>query len=585
VCSDVHVPVPTSITTADHHDLDLRVVSGAWPEGISGEVVISAPQVAADLPYALFGFGRLCRLSLRPGTHGAPADRFAWRSRLIDSPSRRLFERLPERFVAGPTGYSSPLGFPNAANTAPLPWGDRLFATWDVGRPVEVDPDTLGFLGEVGHHASWGEPTLRNGGVLPFLFSSAHPVVDPERGCLWTVKLTFDASDRHPAGAMQLHVVRWSGDSTTVDVWPVEGGIVVGSAHTLSQSRSTLVLADSGNFRSDPGEMAGGPRTVTVDDDAAVYLLDKDRIEATPPGTPVVPVTTRVAPTTGHFFARWDDTDGVEVLFEHMDRMDLGFRLEAGDLDATGRPVDPALVGFYNMGMSPSSISEVVYDRRHGTGEVVAVHRDERSWNLELSAMDWSLEGTTEPTLHHVAYQGCRPGGVSRRAVEAYGDRLSHPPTEDTPGELVSFRRGGLGVAARWEYPDTGDHITSPTFVPRSPGTTPDRSRQAGVDPGGHDGWVVLPVLSDDGFRVDVFDAADVGAGPVATLAAPGGACVPVLLHAAWRPVTTDHGLPEVERLRFADDVADRLGSGRLDDELVSAVRAVAAELDDGARS
>ena len=569
------MPVPSTITSAEHQDFDMRLVSGAWPDDIQGEMVISSPQVASDLPYALFGFGVMCRLSLRPGTHGAAPDRFAWRTRVLDTPSRRLHQRAPEQFRPGPTGYTSPLGFPNSANTAPLPWGDRLFATWDVGRPVEVDPVGLGFLGDVGHRDSWGEPTLDLGGVLPFLFSSAHPVVDPERNCLWTVKLSFD-----PSGGMQLHVVRWSGEGTEVSVWPVQDGLVFGSSHTLTQTQDHLVLVDSGNFKSDPGEMAGGPRTVTIDTDAAVYLIRKDVLESTPPGTEVVPQPFRVAPTTGHFYARWDDSDGVRVVFEHMDLMDLGYRIQADDTDANGRPVDPALVGFYNTAMAPCSCSEVLFDPVSGTSKQEALFREDWTYNLELSAMDWSLQALKEPTLHHIAYQGFRPGAVTGRALANYGDRVPALPGEDTPGVLATLRRGSLEEHARWEYTDTSDHITSPTFAPRQAAPTPpgERAQYGGEHPGGHEGYVVLPVLSDGGFRVELFDAADVGRGPVATLASPNRECVPVVLHSAWMPRAVDPAAHD--RLRFADELdGDRLGA--LDPALADIVRSVAADLDD----
>ncbi|MFV0318618.1 MAG: carotenoid oxygenase family protein [Microthrixaceae bacterium] len=574
------MPVPSSITTAPHQDLDLTLVSGEWPHDISGEFVVSAPQIQPGLPYALFGPGRLCRLSLRPGTHGAAADRFAWRTRVVDSPSARIFEGAPEHFTAGPTGYTSVLGVPNQANTAPLPWGDRLFATWDVGRPVEVDPDSLCFLGEVGHRDTWGAQTLDMGGVLPFFLSSAHPVVDPDRGCMWTVKLGIDLA----SGAQTMHVVHWPGDGTEVKVWPVEGALVYGGSHSLTQSAEFLLLADSGNFRTDMNEMAGGARTVTIDDDAAGYILRKEEILATPVGEPVTPTVTRIAPTAGHFYARWDDADGLSVIFEHMDRMDLGFRMEADDLDANGDPVDPGLIGFYNTAMAPTTCSEVVFDPVSGSCRTEAVLRDDWTWNLELSAMDWSHEALADPTLHHIAYQGFRPGAVSRRAVELYGDRLDPLPSGDTPGMLVSLDRGSLDVAARYEYPDTSDHITSPAFVPRDPGVGAryrSRSRYAGTDPGGHDGYVVMPVLSDAGMRVEVFDAARVGDGPVATLATPGAQCVPLLLHSAWMP-TPDGAVHDHERVCFADELAGRVES--LPAELASLVNQVAGELQDSPR-
>ena len=130
------MPVPRSITSAKHQDIDLQLVAGEWPDDLTGEFVVSSPRVEAGLPYALFGFGTICRLSLRPGTRGAAADRWAWRTNVIDSPSERLHRKAPELFHAGPTGYNSPFGFPNQSNTAPLPWGDRLLTTWDVGRPM-----------------------------------------------------------------------------------------------------------------------------------------------------------------------------------------------------------------------------------------------------------------------------------------------------------------------------------------------------------------------------------------------------------------------------------------------------------------
>ena len=555
------MPVPTSAVSAEHRDLDLRLVSGEWPADIRGDAVFSAPQVARDLPFALFGFGVVCRLSLQPGRHGSAEDRFAWRHNVLDTPSQRLHAAAPETFTAGPTGYLSPFGFPNCANTAPLPWDGRLFATWDVGRPVEIDPVDLTFRGDVGSQASWGTPTLPGASVLPFFFSTAHPVVDPERQCLWTVKQSFTMD-----GGTQLHVVYWDGLGTEVLVWPITNGVVYGSAHSVSQTRDFLVLADSGNFKADPGEMAGGPRTATIDDDAAVYLVRKDQLLGSPSGTPHEGQPFRVAPTTGHFYARWDDADGVRVLFEHMDRMDLGQRLRADDLDALGRPIDPGLVGFYNTAMAPSTISEVLFDPATGVSKQEAAFRDDWTWNLELSAMDWSVEALTNPVLHHVAYQGYRPGAVSRRAVELYGDRLGPLPGDDTPGALVSYQRGSLDVHARWEFGNLGDHITSPAFAPRL-----DDPR------GGHHGWVVLPVLSDDGFRVELFDAADVGRGPVAVLASPNRECVPVLLHSAW--MRDDDTPVDAERLRFRDDVPEA-ALDALGPELAAVVHRVADDLD-----
>jgi hypothetical protein len=128
---------------------------------------------------------------------------------------------------------------------------------------------------------------------------------------------------------------------------------------------------------------------------------------------------------------------------------------------------------------------------------------------------------------------------------------------------------------------DLDDYPTSPSFVPRGPASSEvaRTSRYAGAEPGGHDGYVVLPVQNDDGFRVEVYDAGAVGDGPIATLATSAGETLPFLIHSAWMPEAKPADR-SIERLRFGDELDDaRLAA--LPDELAHAARAVAAELDD----
>ncbi|MEO7429878.1 MAG: carotenoid oxygenase, partial [Acidimicrobiales bacterium] len=135
-----------------------------------------------------------------------------------------------------------------------------------------------------------------------------------------------------------------------------------------------------------------------------------------------------------------------------------------------------------------------------------------------------------------------------------------------------TFERGSLEEKARWDYADTSDLLTSPTFAPRlAPG-----GRYTGPNPGGHDGYVIQPVQNDRGFRVEVFDAARVSDGPVCVASAPGGRTVPALLHAAWMPKVVD--AVDAERMSFASELReDVLGS--LEPEVASLTRRIAAEL------
>ena len=70
------MPLPRTLFSRDApQDHDLAVTSGRWPAGLSGELVLSAPHPDSfGGPHPFFGEGMAYRLSLRPGTHGAPAD-------------------------------------------------------------------------------------------------------------------------------------------------------------------------------------------------------------------------------------------------------------------------------------------------------------------------------------------------------------------------------------------------------------------------------------------------------------------------------------------------------------------------------
>ena len=131
---------------------------------------------------------------------------------------------------------------------------------------------------------------------------------------------------------------------------------------------------------------------------------------------------------------------------------------------------------------------------------------------------------------------------------------------------LATFRRGDLEVTSRHEFASEGDFPSSPIFVPRPGGV-----------PGGGDGWIVVPVLNDDGARIECFDAADVGRGPVAVLAGPSRERLPFMLHSVWMADVAT--APEVERLRVRDDI-DPERVAALPDGAREAVDAVLASFD-----
>ena len=561
------MPIPRSLFCADDPvDHELSVVSGEWPPELSGELVLSAPHPDTfGGPHPFFGDGMVYRLSLSAGTHGAPTGGFAWRQRRIESPSARLRALRPDVFTSTMVGIQSPFGHSNAANTAPLPWGDRLFMTWDAGRPVEIDPVSFDYLGEVGHRSEWKDFEVAPQPLLPMVLSSAHPVIDPDRNAMWTVNTHWG----------QLHVVRWDGDGA-LRSWPVAGATIPQSVHTITQTRDWLVIADCA-YKVEPQVLTGGERTEPANADAPVYLVRKDALDATPVGQEVACSVFRIAPEVNHYYADYDDSDGIRILFEHTESAELAMTQRSDDLDAFGRPCDPALAGLYGFPMAPDRLTTVVFDPATAT----VLHRDELRdpellWTRQLNAMDWSTEGRSAPTLHHTVHQGFRPEAITQRMLALYGDRVDRSlfPAEETPPLLASMNTDDMCLTGHHEFA-MDDFPTSPIFVPRDAGSDPTRSSYAGSDPGGHDGFVVVPVVNDDGFRVEVFDAHDVGRGSRCTIAER-GMTLPFVLHSAWMPRAVSSS--EGTGVRFSDEL-DRIDE--LPDDLAQVARQVAADLDD----
>jgi carotenoid cleavage dioxygenase-like enzyme len=557
------MPVPRSILDrSPAAALDLEVV-GAWPTDIEGEILIAtADQASAVGGHAFYGDGVLIRLGLRPGTMGASPGRHAWRPRRIDAPSARLRDLRPDLFTPTPIGTSSPFGISNSSNTQALPWDGRLFMTWDAGRPIEVDPASGEWLGDLGHRDGWG-PAMDHP-VLPLVVSSAHPVIDPERDCMWTVS--------HDPVNATLHVVRvdLTDDGPRVNRWPVAGGHVPQSMHTVAQTEHWLLMIDCA-FKVDPNELFGvGPRGITTNTTAPAFLVRKDRLDGLAPGNPVEAVSLTLTPETMHYWTAWDDRDGVRITYERTNETDLAFWLQPDDLDAGGQRVDPRFAGMYCHPMSPGGVSIIEIDPdAHSVRERADVADRDRYWATQLSTTDLSPAGLRASTRHHQVFSGYKPELTCERAIELYEregriDR-SHLPAAESAGMLVSIDRTSGAVVGEWAFA-LDEYPCSPAFVPRP-----------GGEAGGHDGWVVVPVLNDDAFRIDLFDAADPSPGPVASLRAPDGRTVAFMLHATWSPEgrPADRSIP---RTRFADELDHRLDA--LEPELASLARRVASDLD-----
>ena len=195
---------------------------------------------------------------------------------------------------------------------------------------------------------------------------------------------------------------------------------------------------------------------------------------------------------------------------------DLAMAARVGDTDIWGRPVDPALAGLYGFPMSPTRTSMHRFDPETGEQHEMAWSGNEGNlFSRQLSAFDWSFEGWNTPEAFHSVYHGFRPEAIVQRMLDVYRDRVDRSllPTEETPAAVRTHSWDGLRQVSEYCYDDLGDLPSSPIFVPVAPGTD-GRSAHGGTRPGGLHGWVVVPVLSDAGFRyshhIDLVDGGPV---------------------------------------------------------------------------
>lgn len=126
-------------------------------------------------------------------------------------------------------------------------------------------------------------------------------------------------------------------------------------------------------------------------------------------------------------------THADHFLAHHRSQPGLRARPAAGSSSAirrTSRPTPPRW-GLYNVAMAPETLVEVRFDPETGTVKYLGRFREDWAFNLQLSGMDWSLEGQSDPTLHHVSYQGSRPGRI--RSPMTCKETSSSPAGRSSP--------------------------------------------------------------------------------------------------------------------------------------------------------
>ena len=173
-----------SLATADvEGDIAPRVlqrVHGRVPEGLSGALYRNGPakfrRPGGSSQHWFDGDGLIRRFGIHDG-QATLAARFA------DTPKRRQETRLDAMVMPGfgtaadPRAEIGSVDDANPANTSVHRVGDAIWALWEAGSPMAMDPDTLETRGFVTLR-----PDLKS---MPFL---AHPRIEPD-GRIWNLGL------------------------------------------------------------------------------------------------------------------------------------------------------------------------------------------------------------------------------------------------------------------------------------------------------------------------------------------------------------------------------------------------------------
>ena len=173
----------TADVEADIAPHAMRRLHGQAPAGLEGALYRNGPakfrRPGGEAGHWFDGDGLIRRFRIRDG-QAELAARFA------DTPKRRQETRLDAMVMPGfgtaadPRAEIGSVDDANAANTALLMVGDSLWALWEAGSPLALDPETLAT-----HDFVSLRPDLKG---MPFL---AHPRVEPG-GRIWNLGMNGD---------------------------------------------------------------------------------------------------------------------------------------------------------------------------------------------------------------------------------------------------------------------------------------------------------------------------------------------------------------------------------------------------------
>lgn len=502
-------------------DFELAVRCGEWPSDLTGNAYIIGPDQRQPGRHWLSHHGMLYKISCVPNSGGA----IEVKTKLVNNPIQRIRKRFPRLFKALSVMEMSPFGTSNLANTNLQPMGARLFVGYDIGRPIEVDANTLDYRSVVGKVSEWCSSMP---GFLENLISvAAHPGADLENNQLYFINYSF-APDAN--GAKKTYIAQWDLKSE-IRKWPLSGITPYSTVHDIKISDRYIVFSDF-PFNVDQNSFRGTPRKKPNQDFSQLWIIKKSDLESTPPEKTVPTKRVVIDKPVGHLLVDLDDAnDLVTVILQHATTVDLPLSITPKfKKHSDGKPFPKDIEGFSSIGPQPAVVGKYVINGQ--TGEVVkeeVLADDSKNWNALL----WTSNAYYEASLRknkHLWYSGLGydPDLVSEAAYNLYkGDASSvvdfqNLPTQALPASIVKIDLESMNYVDEYQLPE-GSFAHPIIFIPKESCQADD------------DGYV-LALINKDGMKEFwLFDAADVSAGPIAKLGHQ-AFNPPMLLHSCWMP-------------------------------------------------
>lgn len=370
----------TADVEADIAPRALRLVHGRAPADLSGVLFRNGPakfrRPGGSAGHWFDGDGLVRRFTL-------DGDQATLTARFVDTRKRRQEERLGAMVMPGfgtPGDPRAEIGSPddaNAANTSVLMAGERLWALWEGGSPVALDPVTLATDDYVTLR-----PDLR---AMPFL---AHPRIEPD-GRIWNLGM----------GGRQAIVWRLSPDGALEDATVIDlprasyvHDFTATARHLVIvlqpwvQERMTMPFSEGFAWRPETGTQ--------------VLVVDKDDL-----------TRRRIYETEAFGFFHLGDAwmDGDDILFDLAAHRDMDFAARGATEVINGVPLDGeaarlALIRLKADGSSEITRTPVIAEfpksdpRRAGTSRRLSIHTTadtpDTPFARAIAVTDWSTGAT-----------------------------------------------------------------------------------------------------------------------------------------------------------------------------------------------